>query len=437
MKSVSFTTTPSDWEREQADIDRRRRLLEVMEQQAMQQPLPPGQMVSGHYIRPSVTQGLATLAQALGSRAEANSLRDRERSLAQEQQQELESGVGRWQEGMLGRPDEQLPEGVFGPAQPGAAPDPRRAMSEALMSRHPFVRQLGATQLQQMMKTAEPKQHVIEGQLVESTPGTGQARVVGNYGSAGIPENWQQALPPNAMRLPGDPAGVFRMKGADGQYDAMQIEFKQGRPTGYKKLDNAPRVNVSPTVNVAGPKAAMAEWGKLAAKQVNDLGDLAQASALDLAALGRMRTLEQGGIFSNVTANPAKFLNSLAQVAGVKIDADKLARSEAFEGEAIKLWQQAVSKMGGNRGVTKEEALEIKNLVPQAVHSPAARQRMYQILESTARRNIENYSVAQDAFAESVRLDDPQAFTRKTKGLYVPSIPSAEPDEPIVPRVKW
>lgn len=434
-KTVSFTSASTDWDREQADIDRRRKLLELLEERALQQPLPPGQMVSGHYIRPSVTQGLASLAQALGSRHEASNLRERERALGEEQQQELKTGVERWQAGMTGRPEEQLPPDTFGPPQPGAAPDPRKAMSEALASRHPFVRQLGAMQLQQM--TQAPKQHVIDGQLVESTPGAGSARVVGNFGSAGIPENWAQALPPNALRLPGDPAGVFRMKGADGQYDAMQIEFKQGKPTGYKKLDNATRVNVSPTVNVAGPKAAMGEWGKLTAKQVDDFGNVAQASAQDLSAISQMRTMDQEGIFSNVTASPARFLNSLAQVAGAKIDADKLARSEAFEGEAIKLWQQAISRMGGNRGVTKEEAIEIKNLVPQATHSAAARQRMYQILENTAKRNIENYSLAQDAFAEAVSADDPQAFTRRTKGIYVPQIPSASPTEPITPRVKW
>lgn len=90
------------------NIQERRRLADLLQQQSMQ-PLQ-GQMVSGHYVGPSYTQGLSQLANAyFGGKMRYNA--DQEEAAQQQQRaEEMQKLVQAMQGGTLGQNQYQTPE---------------------------------------------------------------------------------------------------------------------------------------------------------------------------------------------------------------------------------------------------------------------------------------------------------------------------------------
>lgn len=130
------------------------------------------------------------------------------------------------------------------PAPASPSNNPRELAASALMSRNPMVQQLGKMDYEHQQKLDLPHTLAPGGSLVSgrgaplaSTPPLHQ-----------IPENWKNFLPADAIRQPNDPAGIFRLKGPDGQADVYSIEFEGSQPKGYKRLDNGPNPNQGSTL---------------------------------------------------------------------------------------------------------------------------------------------------------------------------------------------
>lgn len=175
----------------------------------------------------------------------------------------LQGAVQNYMQTKLGVPAIQEPpdEAGGGPGRPGVAPDPRRAVIEALMSQYGPLARVGASELSHQQKLEDPVT-LHEGDLrVMPGPGGGAEgqRTFANPKVAehAIPANWSSHLPPGASRLDTDPAGVYRMKGTDGQMDVYQLEFDRGALKGSKKLDSSQVVRDSnqnfQTVTVVDP----------------------------------------------------------------------------------------------------------------------------------------------------------------------------------------
>lgn len=225
--------------------------------------------------------------------------------------------------------------------------------------------------------------------------------------------------------IPQDVGGITFGKPVNVGGDLYQGNNATGQ---VRKLDNAPKVSVQANSLTKGVTAGMEAAFKSAAKRVEQFGDIANASRATLENLAEMKRLDAGGIYSNVTTGPATWFANFAQSLGMNLDPAKLGRTEAYNAAAIDLWQSKIAGMeGGNRGVTKEEAAEIKNLLPQTAHSPEARQRIMAMMENVAKRSILRHENAQKAFHQAAQADDARMLDSIFTNVHMPAPVTPEP----------
>ena len=198
------------------------------------------------------------------------------------------------------------------------------------------------------------------------------------------------------------------------------VQYDQRSGKAHQVANRPANVQVS-NLNQA-QKAGLSEYFKNAAGQVDAMGKVAESSQGLLASLGTLRELHNAGINSNITSGAATTLANLAQAAGIKVDPAQLANTETYNSLITDLWQRNVAQFGGNRGVTKDEAEEIKKLTPLAATSPRAREQLFAIHEKAAQRNIQRYQEANASFAKAAAADDPRLFQipMDVQGVYTP-----------------
>ena len=210
--------------------------------------------------------------------------------------------------------------------------------------------------------------------------------------------------------------------------DMYQNETGTGK---ILKLDNAPNVTVGGTSVVnAGQNAGMKAYWENAAKTVDTLGQQAQSAQNNLNSLAELKNLHDKGLFSNAPSGIQSFAANLGQAFGLPVDQAKLANTETYNAGITDLWQGLVSKYGGNRGVTKEEAEEIKRMLPLASSSPQAREQIFQVLGNVANRQINQYHSANQRFAKAVKMDDPEMFASEFGNIYNPGPKQTQPALP-------
>jgi hypothetical protein len=304
-----------------------------------------------------------------------------------------------------------------GDTEHGVKGDPRKAIANAIASNHPALREFAMKQAAEWSK----------GQLTPKDL-AGYANPQDVVSSPNDPSKWtgkRDIKDSGGILYDGNTAKVVTLEGPQPTFPVINGDRYQKSPStgAEKKLDNAPKVTVGvhPTVVNAGQKAGMQEYFKNAATQVGDLGKIATQAQNNKQSIAELRSLDSNGIFSNVQTGPATFLSNLGQGLGIQVDTSKLGNTEAYNALTTELWQGLVSKYGGNRGVTQQEAAEIKKMLPQAASSPQARQQLFNILDRAADRQIAQYQSANAAFAEASKADDPTIFSQKFQGVYTPT----------------
>lgn len=394
--------TPFNYSADSASLQRRRKVLEAMAGESlrpMEMPTQPGATVSPFAAL------LPALKFMAGQAAEKNHQAD-EAKFAENSRNAVAEAMAKFQTTSQGG------EGVPG--------DPRKAIMEAMASDHPDIKSFGQKQWENLEKgRLQPKDLAAYANPAdvlkspENPGGWAPKSELGEVGGIVYDKNSR-----NVVTLGGPKPTTETING-----DLYETSPSTGAK---KKLDNAPKVSVgvSPTIINAGQKKGMETYWDNAAKKVDELGKVATSASNNKQTLAELRNLDSQGIFSNATTGPATFLNNLGQAVGVQVDTTKLGNTEAYNALTTDLWQGLVSKFGGNRGVTKEEAAEIKKMLPLAANSPQARQQLFTILDRAADRQIQQYQYADSAFAEAVQLDDPRHFSQKIQGIYVPE-PSA------------
>jgi len=387
-----------DYDVEAEDLRRKQAILDAMQGQSMQ--APEVQHVGGMAGRVSPLQVMGKLLQAYSASKGQEALKAERQQMSERAQNDLRTGLGQYYKTSQGYEAPSLvqqpnPDGT--PKTVKVAGDSRKAIFDAMSSNHPLLRQMAMSQLQNM-KPSELKE--VGGVVYD--PATRQI-----------------------VKLDGPQPTQKIVNG-----DLYELNPSTGQ---WRKLDNAAKVSTN--VNVGGPvvhgqKAGMGEYFRNAASQVDALGKVAQTASNIKQTLAEMRNLDAQGIFSNVTTGAATFLTNLGQAAGVKVDTSKLGNTEAFNALATDLWQGLVAKFGGNRGVTQQEAAEIKKMMPLAAFSPEARQQLYTILNNVADRQIAQYQNANKAFAEAALKDDPTVFSSGFGDVYVPAPSAPAPTTP-------
>lgn len=420
-----------------ADIEQRQKIADALASGSLA-PLQ-GVSAGGMYAAPHWTEALGKVLQAYAASKGREQIKSDRTALADKYNTELAKGAENFYRTSEGYSEPSLartPNADGTPQTVSVPGNPRKAIFDALASGHPVLQQMAMQQLAAQQKgvvtleklsalaTPEsvlanpnnPAKWVPKRELKGMQPGEVLIDAAGNIATPGAGATGGQ---PSTSAPGGTPSGQG--------WDTISIggDLYQRTATGLKKLDNAPKVAVSMNPVIQGQKAGMSEYFKGAAEQVKALGERARQASDIKQTLTELQALDQQGIFSNVTTGPATFLSNLGQAAGVKVDTSKLGNTEAFNALTTDLWQGLISKFGGNRGVTQQEAAEIKKMLPLAASSPQARQTLYILLNNVADRQIKQFGAANKSFAQAALSEDPTKFSEGFGETYLP--------EPVAP----
>jgi hypothetical protein len=159
---------------EEMAVRHRMLLAQQLRQQGAE--APQGQMVSGRYVGPSWTQGLANVLKSYsGAKGEEQAMQDYQ-ALGDKRKAKDAADVQAYVEALRGKAGQTIqptvPNDDAGNAMPIAqAPatpgDPNQALAIALASRNPLLQQVGAAQ----MKESIPKNVVVGRSLVNNQSG--------------------------------------------------------------------------------------------------------------------------------------------------------------------------------------------------------------------------------------------------------------------------
>lgn len=422
------TQLPFDMGAEQSSIDRQQMLAQALMKMAFSGQ-PQGQMVSGHYVAPSILSNLLPIGQALLSRKMSADADRAGADLSGKYNSKLAEGLQRYfstREGTPGEPmGPEAPDGSMGAPVGAVAGDPRKAAIEALTSGMGPLQQVGQTDLAQIGRQgASMSQKDLLG-LSGFDPQSRIAAALSGKVESLQPERKDQVV--NNQIFSRSPEGAYKsvldardpkeqwsepypMAGADGRPDLYRKNLTTGK---VEKIDNSAnvRVNATPNITVNGQKAGMEAWSKEAAKTVSELATDARGAVKLLGSLNQLEASGQAGVFSGPTATPAVFITGLGKALGVPVDEGKLANSQAFNSASITAWQDLIKQAGGNRGVVKEEAERIAQIVPQLSQSPQGRKQILSYLREISQQVVKDARQSQQEYGKALQTDNPAAFT--------------------------
>lgn len=437
---MADTTSPfgTDFLGAQDELNRKKAFAQLLMQRAT--TTPQGQMVSGHFVAPSVAAQLEPLISAFMSNGMNKDIRTGTENLQTMQGQQLGKELENYfktREGAAGQTMTDMQAGDLlnndqnvQLADPVKA-DPRKAAISALTSQLPEMQGLGKADIAGMSKQ-ENETFGSPTPMTDPTTGKLVMALIGNRGSVRPVQNFTPA--PEGMNVDGqvvdkhDPKQViadYREKFGEPYQRGGDWYQKDSRGKEYK-LDNASKV----TVAVGGPvikgqKAGMETWAKTAGERVGKLGDQAQNAVNLVGTLQQLSKLSDSGVFSGPTSGAATWLGGLLQSAGMPADTSKVANSQSYNSTAKEAVQQLIGQYGGNRGITAEEAAQLQVVIPQLDHSPEARRQLTAILTNVANRRVQDYRTASHNYGKALKAEDPELFDMTDVML-----PNSEPLNP-------
>ena len=409
-----------DYDTESADIARRQKIADALQAQSLQPMNLPLRGPAG------ILSAAAPIIQALLAKKQQDGLKADRAALTQRYQDDLSQGMQKYYDTAMGKTTTSMtggpnPDGSDGShlMQTTSAPNPRQAIMDAIASNHPVLKEFGMKQMAEQAALDKKNQLSAKDLLPYANP----ASIMANQQD---PTKWQ---PKNNLQEVGgvvydpDTKSIVQLSGPTPVQKVVNGDLYELNPsTGLsKKLDNAPKVSVAVNPTIAGQKAGMQAYWEGAGKKVNALGEIAQQASNNKQTISELRQLDANGIFSNTPSGSATFLSNLGQAVGVPVDVSKLGNTETYNALTTELWQGLVAKYGGNRGVTADEAKEIKKMLPLAGNSPQARQQLFNILDRLSDRQIAQYEHANSAFAKAVKMDDPEMFSQQFQGIFNPA----------------
>jgi hypothetical protein len=417
---------------QQGELARRRKLLEAMQGQNM------GTQIQGGGRGNAIGQALAKVATAYMLAQGGEKLAGEEAANRGQYQGALQGELNNYLTSRDGQPAQELP----GPTQDGQSPlmapavkgNPREAIVRAMTSQLPEMQAVGRADFASLRR--------------EQLGAKDMASLAEKFTPESIMQ-YQQTANPAALRLlpqnqvvnnqvvrtdhyGGKPtvSGDFRDKFQDPKPGIGGTLLQANEGTGeVKQVVGRPPVGT--TVNVIPPaqKVGLEELAKQYAKNVSDMGEQARQAQRLSGALAQMGKLSDSGIFEGPLADPAIWVNRLASSAGIPVDKNKLSNSEAYGSVASEAVQRLVGQFGGNRGVTKEEAAVIAQIIPQLQASPQARAQMTQILQGMAERQMQAYKAAHQNYVKFVQTQDADQIDPTLYGSQMP-IESPVPAQP-------
>lgn len=395
-----------DFETEADALKRKQAIADAMQQNAlrpMDLPQQPGVKVSGLNVLAKLLEGYVAGKTSEGVKSERT-------ALAHRYGDELRSGMEQYYKTSQGyaTPSMAMQPGADGTPQMIKVPgDRKKAIFDALASNHPVLRDLAMQQLKEEGKNQLTPKDLLSIATPES--------VLANTAN---PASWKpkrelKAIAPGEVLL--DSSGNFATPGnPSGQqpFDLKTIggDLYQTSATGYKKLDNAPKVTVHNAVNM-GDNALMKKLGESTAELINTARTGKQQAQQMQFTANRLEELNNKGVFSGPTANVATTIGAFAQTLGVPVDQNKLGRSEEYN--AILAQQVAKVLTAGNgvgRSMTDEDRKRFEQQFPQLVSTPQGRQQIIGMLRNSASQDLQYANQVEanlrKSYPEAARLWD-------------------------------
>ena len=177
MATQDAFMAPGAYDADAEQIRRRMAYAQALTQQG-EQPLQ-GQMVSGHFVAPSITQHLSNLLKTYGGRMGMNQAEGDMRALSDTRRQEGMADMGKFAAALRGTPEQTIQptlanddEGNPYPAavKPASGPDLNEALRIAMSSRNPMLSSAGSSIMASMMPKVSEGIN-INGQLVDKFSG--------------------------------------------------------------------------------------------------------------------------------------------------------------------------------------------------------------------------------------------------------------------------
>lgn len=373
-----------DYDVEAADLQRRQRFFDAQQVSALAPiQLPQAGGIAG---RTSPLEALARVLQSYIGAYGSGKLKEERGALAERYRKDLVEGMEKYYQTAEGQ---QVSAGL-GPdgspqmiQQPG---DKRKAIYEALASNHPVLRELAMSQL----KGSEGL--TAKDLLPYATPDS----IIASGGDMTKfkPKRDLKSLTPGEVLV--DAGGNITQPGraADGGQGwgttTIGGDLYQQSATGLKKLDNAPKTNVSVSVNpvIRGEGKFMEGIGTEAAALVSKARDAKVTAQRTLQSLAKMEELDAAGVHGGVLTTPVVFMSGLADAAGMKIDKAKLANSQAYQGE---LMAQLSGQLTGSlaRSTTDKDMEILKAPMAQLMNTSEGRAALRRQAAAKAKEQIE------------------------------------------------
>lgn len=415
---------------QQGELARRRKLLEAMQGQNM------GTQIQGGGRGNAIGQALAKVATAYMLGQQGNRLAQEETANRAQYQQGLQGELDSYMATRDGQAPQEMPgpmpDGVSPLMSPGTRGNPREAVIRAMASQYPELQAIGKADFSGLRKEQMSTKDWLgfadkyDPESVIAAQQAGDPRLL-------KPKNEFKEANGQIFNVTGPkPQTVVDARGRFGptvNVNGEAVQFEEDTGKAHQVATRPAQSRTDVKIIPPAQKAGLEELAKQYAKNVSDMGEQARQAQRLSGALAQMGKLSDSGTFEGPLADPAIWVNRLAASAGIPIDKDKLSNSETYGSVASEAVQRLVGQFGGNRGVTKEEAAVIAQIIPQLQASPQARAQMTQILQGMAERQMQAYKAAHQNYVKFVQTQDADQIDPTLYGSQMP-VESPVPAQP-------
>lgn len=444
MAQANFFGAGFDEQMEAQNIERQRRYAELLREQSQQQP--QGQMVSGHYIAPSWTQGLANVLKAYQGGKGMREADAKQKALAEAVRGRTAEEMGTFTKLLSGAPaqatgqqyqtgaNEMGDEAASVPQWSGAQkPDINAAYQFAAGARTPGLQQMG---LQGTMQMAQERAKIAQAQAE-------QQRILGLIKSAGSPQAAIAAgAPPELVKQFYEARNLGRDKVTFQDVGGEKVAVTEfgDRPAGVAPLQKTGNPfsdlvvrdqngNIVPNAPLASTKAGIARAGKpeitvdarnyntqeseqskVYGKQLGEIRGTITQAGIDapkrIAQIDRMDELLKGidgGRFAPAGAEVASAANSL----GIKLD-PKLGNKQAAEALAIEMALKM--RQPGSGPMTDKDFDNFLKTVPSLAKTSEGRAQISQTMRAALQRDVEAAKFSRDYAKQNGGVIDDNYF---------------------------
>lgn len=373
-----------NYDPEEEALKRKQALLDAMQMKALQSA-PQAVTVSGMGAAPSKLSGLLQGLNLYLSQRASDKLGQERQDLALKKQADLRAGLEAYDKASRDRWEEPGADQA-GPPQ-FIKGDRRKAIFDALASQHPLLQKLGMSQLEAEGKGALTAKDLlpyasrqgITNMVQGGLGGFQPKRDIGEVGGIVYDKDNLQT-----MELGGPKPTQQVVNG-----DLYELNPSTGQ---WKKLDNAPKIsnttNVSLSPVIKGESKFMEGIGTAAAQDAIQAKQAKVHAQRTIQSMDKLEQLDRQGVFSGPTANLAMTVGSLADALGVPVDKAKLSNSQAYQGE---LMGQLSNQLTGSlaRSTTDKDMEILKAPLPQLLNSPEGRAALRRQAKAKAEEQIQ------------------------------------------------